>query len=65
MITYKELKEYIIETYDYLTPNVAWGYNEGYLDAITDHTDDFRYQEITALIILNSEIKKEKLDVLQ
>lgn len=63
-MTYEDLKIYIRETYDCYDVVIAWAYNIGYLDSLTDNTENFKHQEITALITLNSEIRKEKGNVL-
>ena len=63
VLTYKKLKKFLQETYDYHDPDVAWSYNVGYLDSLADNTDFFKYNQLSYLIELNSETKKERLGV--
>ena len=62
-LTYKKLKRFLRETYDYHDPEVAWSYNVGYLDCLADNTDFFKYNQLSYLIEVNTEMKKEKLGV--
>ena len=62
-LTYKKLKKFLRETYDYHDPEVAWSYNIGYLDSLADNTDFFEYNQLSYLIELNSEMRREKLGV--
>ena len=56
---YKELEEFLRETYDIYNPDVAWAYNAGYIDALTDHTNQLQYFELDRLTILNDKLRME------
>lgn len=54
---YEELKEFIRETYNIYDPDIAWAYNIGYIDALTDYTHSFTYDELNNLTTLNDQLK--------
>lgn len=62
-MNYRELLEFICETYDIYEPEVAWAYNVGYLDSLTDNTNYFRHWTLSDLIAFNSGMRKGKLNV--
>lgn len=51
------MEKFIGETYKYYTKNIAWAFNVGYLECLTDNTDSLKYGEINNLLRLNSEIR--------
>ena len=63
VLTYKKLKKFLRETYDYHDPEVAWSYNIGYLDSLADNTDFFEYNQLSYLIEVNTKMRKEKMGV--
>jgi hypothetical protein len=59
-MTYEGLKKFICETYDIYSGDVAWAFNIGYLDCLTDNTDHLKHSELNELIRMNSELREEK-----
>ena len=56
---YNELGEFLRETYDFYDRDMAWAYNIGYIDALTDHTHNFTHNELDDLTILNDQLRTE------
>ena len=53
---YDELKTFLRGTYDIYDSELAWAYNTGYIDALTDYTHNFAHYELNKLTILNDQL---------
>jgi len=56
---YERLEEFIQETYNIYDPGMAYAYNIGYIDALTDYTHNFTHYELNNLTFLNDQLRVE------
>lgn len=52
-----KLFKFIRETYNIYDPGMAYAYNLGYIDALTDYTHGFTYDELNNLTTLNDQLR--------